>query len=66
MKIPLLSEISQYSDNGTPLALVLPQEHKLVKIYSELCGKLVNELNKETDKVVVSYSAVERKVFIEY
>lgn len=64
IKIPLLSEISKYSDNGTPIALVLPPEHSLAKLYSGFSNSIVKELEKEVERVFVFYNTAERKVVV--
>ena len=65
VRIPLLSEISKYSDNGTPIAFVLPTEHFLAKIYTTLCAGIAKELSKENERVFVFYNTAERKVVVE-
>jgi len=42
--IPIYSEISKFSDLGSPTVLVLPNEHPVTKIYSDLAKAIVNEL----------------------
>lgn len=32
-----MSDITKYSDLGTPLAFVLPEEHKIRQIYNYIC-----------------------------
>ena len=44
--IPIYSEISKYSDLGSPTVLVLPQEHPITQIYANLASSIVNELLK--------------------
>ena len=60
-----MSDISKYSDLGTPLAFVLPQEHAISKIYSEICTGVDKELQKPKIKVNTYYNTGERVVVIE-
>lgn len=64
VKIPLLSEISKYSDNGTPIALVLPAEHSLSKLYTGFSSSIVKELEKEVERIFVFYNTAERKIVV--
>ena len=33
-----MSEISKYSDLGTPIAFVLPDEHAIKQTYNQICS----------------------------
>lgn len=42
--IPLFSEISRYSDAGTPTVLILPSQHRVTEIYTQIANGVVSEL----------------------
>lgn len=44
--IPLDPEISRYSDIGTPVALTLPENHKISKIYNAVATGIHSEIQK--------------------
>lgn len=39
-KIPLISEISKFSDVGTPAVLGLPRDHFVKQLYTLICSCL--------------------------
>jgi Mrp family chromosome partitioning ATPase len=43
-EVPILEEVSQMSDSGTPFVLTLPDDMPVVKIYDELAIKVVEEI----------------------
>ncbi len=42
-----MSDISKYSDLGTPLPFVLPVTHVVIKSYNKLCDNIISSLNKK-------------------
>jgi Mrp family chromosome partitioning ATPase len=40
-KIPLISELSTYSDSGTPAVLSLPKNHTIKQIYNNICTSII-------------------------
>lgn len=46
LAIPIYSDISKYSDLGSPTVLVLPDSHPVTKLYSTLASNIITELNK--------------------
>lgn len=50
-----MSEISKYSDLGTPVAFVLPDEHSVKQTYNQICTAISQELEKPAIKVNVYY-----------
>lgn len=41
-----MGEISKYSDNGTPITMVIPPEHFLSKTYDTLCNNVAKEVQR--------------------
>ena len=45
-EVPILQEVSQMSDSGTPFVLALPDEVPVVQIYDKLALKVDEEVKK--------------------
>lgn len=60
-----MSDISKFSDYGTPLPFVLPEQHTLNQIYSGISAGIQKEILKPKNKVNVYYNTAERAVIIE-
>lgn len=60
-----MADISKYSDMGAPLAFVLPAEHSISKIYSNICQGISKEIEKPKLKVNTYYNTGERSIIIE-
>lgn len=39
-----MSEISKYSDLGTPITFVLPDEHEIKQTYNRICKSIGKEI----------------------
>ena len=65
IQIPLMSEIATYSDQGSPLAFVLPEEHKVRKAYLEICENASLEIEKPKISANVYYDTNTRTITIE-
>lgn len=46
ISIPIYSSVAKYSDLGAPVTITLPEEHTIVKIYTELAKGVDNEVRK--------------------
>ena len=66
-EIPMHSDYSKYSDMGTPIVLVLPNQSELVKKFTSLAESVVDETKKckAKSRPSVSYSAKEGVVIVE-
>ena len=65
IRIPLNSQISKFSDLGSPVVLALPQSHELLKIYQGFARDLVTEAEKPYDVPIVFYNTGQRKIIVE-
>lgn len=45
-EVPILEEVSQMSDSGTPFVLTLPEDLPVVKVYDELAAKVAEEITR--------------------
>lgn len=61
----MVSDITKYSDLGTPLAFVLPESHKIRVLYDEICRSVNKELEKPKTNANAYYNAAEKAVVIE-
>ena len=59
-----MSDISKFSDLGTPLPFVLPEQHTLNKIYTGISAGIQKEIIKPKTKVNVYYNTAERAVIV--
>lgn len=46
VQIPIYGMIAKYSDSGRPVAITLPEEHTITKIYSQLAQSVHEEITK--------------------
>lgn len=46
VSIPIYHMIASYSDSGKPVAITLPEEHTITKIYSSLATSVHEEIVK--------------------
>lgn len=66
ISIPLYSDISKYSDLGSPVVLTLPEDHTINNIYSKLANNVVTELNRPdlTKAPSVRYETGKRLIIV--
>jgi ATP-binding protein involved in chromosome partitioning len=65
VQIPLNSEISKFSDIGSPVVLTLPPQHTVVRAYVQLVNKLLVEVEKPYFVPNVYYNQEVRKVVVD-
>ena len=69
-EVPIMEEISQFSDSGSPFVLTLPDEFPVVQVYREIAEKThaeVENLNQgnKMQQLEAKYDPVKGKVLIE-
>ena len=69
-EVPILEEISQMSDSGTPFVLSLPEEMSIVKVYKEIAQKVASEVSElkndsASARLEAKYDPIKGKVIIE-
>ena len=70
-EVPIMEEISQMSDAGSPFVLTLPDEMPIVKMYTDLAEKVNDEVKQieqggnEFARLEAKYDPVQSKVIIE-
>lgn len=65
MQIPLNSDISKFSDMGSPVVLTLPREHTVFKGYVKLINYMISEVDKPFFVPNVYYNKQSSKVIVE-
>ena len=68
--MPILEDISQMSDSGSPFVISLPEEVPVVQVYKEIAQKTHEEVKKldegnEIAKLEARYDPILGKILIE-
>lgn len=65
VQIPLNSEISKFSDMGSPVVLTLPPQHSVTKAYIQLANHMIVEVTKPYIIPSVYFSQQTKKVIVQ-
>lgn len=66
-EVPIVEEIAQMSDSGTPFVLTLPEHTELVQVYQQIANKVIDEvaeLDKKLPRPDVAYEPKEGLIVI--
>ena len=65
IEIPLLSDISKYSDSGCPIGYIYQEDHPLNLLYQQLANTITTETNNVQSQPIVRYETGTQHVIIQ-